>query len=101
MNSGVVTAVPQTRVSWRLATFLCLAGVAAIVFVGLAALPYYLSASYGPPEYAPRKGWLMLHISGGIVAILTGPVQLCWTIPLLTTELVLQGRKILHVRAKP
>ena len=80
MNSGVVTAVPQTRVSWRLATFLCLAGVAAIVFVGLAALPYYLSASYGPPEYAPRKGWL---------------------IPLLTTELVLQGRKILHVRAKP
>ena len=214
MNSGVVTAVPQTRVSWRLATFLCLAGVAAIVFVGLAALPYYLSASYGPPEYAPRKGWLMLHISGGIVAILTGPVQLwlgltdrgmtwhrrmgiaymaavaagalggyymavktdfgwvfgaslaslatawvtttamaflairkslveqhkewmirsyvltfgfvifrvvqplmqnvgtineqlaaagwlCWTIPLLTTELVLQGRKIFHVRAKP
>lgn len=76
MNSSAVTALPATRASWRLAAFLALAGVAAIAFVALAALPYYLSASYGPPEYAPRRGWLMLHISGGIVAILTGPVQL-------------------------
>ena len=76
MNSGVVTAVSDTRASWRLAAFLAVAVVAAIVFVAIAAIPYYLSASYGPPEYAPRKGWLMLHISGGIVAILTGPVQL-------------------------
>ena len=76
MNSSAVTALPDTRASWRLAAFLALAGVAAIAFVALAALPYYLSASYGPPEYAPRRGWLMLHISGGIVAILTGPVQL-------------------------
>src|SRR6476469_1574249 len=76
MSSSVVTAAPDPRASWRLVAFLALPGVAAIVFVALAALPYYLSASYGPPEYAPRKGWLMLHISGGIVAILTGPVQL-------------------------
>jgi hypothetical protein len=76
MSTGVVTALPGTRVSWRLAVFLAVTGIAAIVFVGLAAAPYYLSASYGPPEYAPRRGWLMLHISGGIVAILTGPVQL-------------------------
>jgi hypothetical protein len=76
MNTGVVTVVSDTRTSWRLAAFLAVAGVAAIVFVAIAAIPYYLSASYGPPEYAPRKGWLLLHISGGIVAILTGPVQL-------------------------
>ena len=76
MNSDVVTAVSDPRASWRLAAFLAVAGVAAILFVAIAAVPYYLSASYGPPEYAPRKGWLMLHISGGIVAILTGPVQL-------------------------
>lgn len=75
MSSGVVTVVPDTRASWRLAAFLALAGVAAILFVATAAIPYYLSASYGPPQYAPRRGWLMLHISGGIVAILTGPVQ--------------------------
>ena len=76
MNSGVVTAVSDARASWRLATFLALAGVAAVVFVAIAALPYYLSESYGPPEYAPRRGWLLLHIGGGIVAILVGPVQL-------------------------
>ena len=76
MNSGVATVMPEARATWRLAAFLVIAGVAAIVFVVLAALPYYLSTSYGPPEYAPRRGWLMLHISGGIVAILTGPVQL-------------------------
>jgi uncharacterized membrane protein len=76
MNSSAVTALPDTRTSWRLAVFLALAGAAAILFVALAALPYYLSASYGPPEYAPRRGWLLLHISGGVVAILTGPVQL-------------------------
>jgi uncharacterized membrane protein len=76
MSSGVITVVPPTRTNWRLAAFLALTGVAAVFFVAAAALPYYLSGAYGPPEYAPRKGWLMLHISGGIVAILTGPVQL-------------------------
>ena len=76
MNVGVLTVGAERRASWRLAVFLALAGVAAIVFVALAAVPYYLSSSYGPPEYVPRRGWLMLHITGGMVAILTGPVQL-------------------------
>jgi uncharacterized membrane protein len=76
MNTATVPAVSGTRASWRLATFLGLVGLAAFVFVGAAALPYYLSPSFGPPEYAPRRGWLMLHISGGLVALLTGPVQL-------------------------
>jgi uncharacterized membrane protein len=76
MNIATVPAASGTRASWRLATFLGLVGVAAFVFVGVAALPYYLSPSFGPPEYAPRRGWLMLHISGGLVALLTGPVQL-------------------------
>ena len=76
MNVGALTVGTERRASWRLAAFLALAGVAAIAFVALAAVPYYLSSAYGPPEYAPRRGWLMLHISGGVVAILTGPVQL-------------------------
>jgi hypothetical protein len=76
MYSGVVSAVPARRAPWRLAAFLAIVGAAAIFFVAIAALPYYLSASYGPPEYATKKGWLLLHISGGIVAILTGPLQL-------------------------
>jgi len=76
MNSAVITTVSNRRASWPVAAFLAVAGIAAIVFVATAAIPYFLSASYGPPVYAPRRGWLMLHISGGIVAILTGPVQL-------------------------
>jgi hypothetical protein len=55
---------------------LSLTAVAAVVFVAGAAMPYFLSSSYGPPEYAPRRGWLLLHIVGGIIALLTGPVQL-------------------------
>jgi uncharacterized membrane protein len=58
------------------AALLSLTALAALVFVAGAALPYFLSTSYGPPEYAPRRGWLLLHIVGGIVALLTGPVQL-------------------------
>src|SRR5512139_707166 len=76
LMTQVVAAAPDTRVSRRLIALLALTGLAALWFVGAAALPYYLSASYGPPEYAPRKAWLMLHISGGLVALLTGPVQL-------------------------
>jgi hypothetical protein len=76
MNSGVITAVSNRRASWPVAAFLAVVAVAAIVFVAIAAIPYFLSTSYGPPVYAPRRGWLLLHISGGIVAILTGPVQL-------------------------
>ena len=55
---------------------LIVAALAAITFVALAALPYVrlTEAQYGP--YYTRRGWLMLHIAGGIVAILTGPVQL-------------------------
>ena len=56
MNTGVVTVVSDTRTSWRLAAFLAVAGVAAIVFVAIAAIPYYLSASYGPPDLAAAGG---------------------------------------------
>ena len=59
MNSGVVTAVSDTRASWRIAMPL-LQNVGTIT------------------EQLAAAGWL------------------CWTIPLLTTELVLQGRKILR-----
>ena len=75
MNADAATR-SSSRVSWRATTSLGLVALAAVVFVAVAALPYYLSSSYGPPEYASRRGWLLLHISGGLVALLTGPVQL-------------------------
>jgi hypothetical protein len=66
MNSGVVTAVSDTRASWRLFFRLI---QPALQNVGTIS------------EQLAAAGWL------------------CWTIPLLTTELVLQGRKILRVQA--
>jgi hypothetical protein len=63
-----------------------LAALAAIVFVVVAAFPY--RAMLGSEEtarqtlqdfqysYWPLRGWLLTHIAGGLVALLTGPVQL-------------------------
>jgi hypothetical protein len=67
---------PVVRSRRALAALLSLTALAAVVFVAGAAMPYLMSSSYGPPEYAPRRGWLLLHIVGGIIALLTGPVQL-------------------------
>jgi hypothetical protein len=52
------------------------AAVVALVFLAVAAVPYFLSAEYGSATYAGRRGWLLLHIAGGAVALLTGPLQL-------------------------
>jgi uncharacterized membrane protein len=63
-----------------------LAGLAAILFIVIAALPY--RAMLGSQEaarqtlqdfqfqYWPRRGWLLTHIAGGLIALLVGPVQL-------------------------
>jgi hypothetical protein len=77
MSSGVLdTALPAPSARWGTIALLSLAGLVAVVFFGVAALPYYLSSAYGPPVYAPRRGWLLLHIAGGAIALLSGPVQL-------------------------
>ena len=67
---------PIVRPRRGMAVVLTLTALAAVVFVAGVALPYLLSSSYGPPEYAPRRGWLLFHIVGGMIAVLTGPVQL-------------------------
>jgi hypothetical protein len=77
MTTGVLDVPgPAVRSRRVLGVLLSLTALAGIVFVASAAVPYFLSSSYGPPEYAPRRGWLLLHIVGGIIALLTGPVQL-------------------------
>jgi hypothetical protein len=67
-------------------TLIELATLAAVVFIVAAALPY--RAMLGPQDaaqqalqdfqfqYWPRRGWLLTHISCGLIALLTGPVQL-------------------------
>ena len=63
-----------------------LAALAAIVFIVVAALTY--GALLGSEEtarngledfqftYWPRRGWLLTHIAGGLIALLSGPLQL-------------------------
>jgi len=63
-----------------------LAALSAITFIVLAAFPY--RAMFGSEEvarqtlqdfqfaYWPRRGWLLLHIAGGLIALLFGPLQL-------------------------
>jgi hypothetical protein len=56
---------------------LSVVAVIGLVFIAVAALPYFLS--FTPDQfkfYWPRRWWLMVHISAGIVALLSGPVQL-------------------------
>jgi hypothetical protein len=58
----------------------------ALFFVAVAALPYFTflfsdtpGAYVDEPQfglYFPKRGWLLLHITGGIIALLAGPVQL-------------------------
>jgi len=65
---------------------IALAALGAITFIVVAALPY--RALLGSEDsarqtlqdfqfaYWPRRGWLLFHIIGGIIALLSGPVQL-------------------------
>jgi hypothetical protein len=48
----------------------------AVGFVALFALRYFTLDQEVFQFYWPRRGWLLLHIAGGIVALLTGPGQL-------------------------
>jgi hypothetical protein len=67
-------------------TVIALAAAAAVMFVVLAALPYraMLGSEISARQalqpfqfsYWPRRGWLLAHISGGLIALLSGPVQL-------------------------
>ena len=65
---------------------LVLALAGAIFFVMFAALPYFTFLFIDTPNpyvndfnyklYFPKRGWLLLHIVGGMLAVLAGPVQL-------------------------
>jgi hypothetical protein len=87
--SGTAVLEPRAVVSGpgpgaRAILVLALAG--AILFVVLAALPYFTFLFVDAPNpfvsdisyklYFPKRGWLLLHIVGGMLAVLAGPVQL-------------------------
>jgi hypothetical protein len=76
MNSSVAVAA-EPRAGRGAAAILSVAVMAALVFIGVAAIPYFLRMDEVQfKQYWPMRGWLLTHITMGMVAILTGPVQL-------------------------
>jgi hypothetical protein len=76
MNGTVAVAV-EPRAGRGAAAILSLAAMGALVFIGVAAIPYFLRMDEVQfRQYWPMRGWLLTHITMGMVAILTGPVQL-------------------------
>lgn len=73
----LVAQAPTAHVSRRRIFILLIAVlIIALAFVGEAALPYFALDQAQFRGYWPRRWWLLLHISAGIVALLSGPVQL-------------------------
>ena len=52
------------------------AALAAIGFFLNTALPYLLQDGTAMARYDSRRGWLLLHVASGAVALLIGPLQL-------------------------
>jgi hypothetical protein len=79
MNGSVAPAIPQlaTRPGRGTAALLWLATIVALVFIAVAALPYLLRVDEQQfRQYWPMRGWLLVHVGMGMVALLSGPVQL-------------------------
>ena len=77
MSTAVLDRQPAIPPSRRgLAIVLCLVAAVGLVFVAGVALPYFGMDPAQFKSYWPRRWWLLLHISTGIIALLTGPVQL-------------------------
>jgi hypothetical protein len=75
--TGTIESTPLQEKSHRgLLTVLCVVGLAGIFFIAVAALPYYRLDPNNFQTYWPRRWWLLTHITGGIVALMAGPVQL-------------------------
>ena len=73
------TAAAATRSNSRLLVVSVLSALAlsALWFIGSSALPYLeFSQSHYGPYFWPRRWGLLLHIAGGVIALIVGVVQL-------------------------
>ena len=113
---------PILRSRRAIALMLSLTALAAVVFGAGAALPYLLSSSYLAIKRSltdQHKEWMIrsyvvtfafvtfrviqptlqaAHI-GTPLEQLAAAAWACWAVPLLITELIIQGRKVLAIRA--
>jgi len=76
MPASITTPAPSQSI--RIAKIVALGAVmlVALGFVSKYVFHYYLNYNPAAFDYFwPKRGWLMLHITGGMVALLTGPWQ--------------------------
>jgi uncharacterized membrane protein len=76
MNAITDAAFRSNSRAWVF-TILGALGLVALWFIAKRALPYFdvSHAQYGPHFWA-RRWWLVLHVSGGVIALIAGVVQL-------------------------
>jgi len=80
--SGPVNAGRSSNLALKLIASAAILA-AAVAFVLKYVLHYYLhynpaGFAEGAPNYWSQRGWLLMHITGGMTALLTGPFQF-WT----------------------
>ena len=78
MSNAATLASPASnqRMPVAGAILLGLAAVLALGFVAMFALPYSTLDETTFGRFWPKRGWLLTHIAGGMVALLVGPVQI-------------------------
>ncbi len=73
---GVAAPTRSARISTNRSAWLGVTFVAAVVAWFFIALPYLTLRAPNLPLYDGERVWILLHISLGTIALLTGPVQL-------------------------
>jgi uncharacterized membrane protein len=76
MNEMVNRRPAVSAAEWGRMATLGLAAAIAVFFVVVAAAPYITADRQRFGVYWPRRGWLLLHLTTGTIALLSGPVQL-------------------------
>lgn len=78
MSTAIFVEPPGTARPSRRGTLaaLCIVAAIAVLFIAIAALPYFRLDEAQFRTYWPRRWWLLAHIATGIVALLIGPIQL-------------------------
>ena len=78
MSNAATLASPASNQRMPVAgtILLGLAAVLALGFLAMFALPYSTLDETTFGRFWPKRGWLLTHIAGGMVALVVGPVQI-------------------------